>query len=136
MLIGTDELKRALLLCGVPADLLDDTEMEYVSECAEQEAKNWCNADTLPVEAAFAVRNLAVSLYFFNAGAAVTAAWAKEMGEPAGARVKTVQEGDTSVTYMTDSEGGRDAAGRVSGLEASFQKKAYAQLAPFRCLSW
>lgn len=119
---------------GFPTAEAEAPLLSYTLEKAAQYIRNECNLSQIPQALRYALIDLTAADYLL-ARKAVPAA-----GEDAvpgfEQAVKTIQEGDTTVTYMTAGEGGSTPESRLDRLIAEIRGDALAQLLPFRRLVW
>lgn len=130
-----EELAGRLGALGVSLGEADGPGLAGALERAEQRIKNHCNLSRVPEALKWAWIDLAAADYLWARGAA--AGEKGEEGDGAFERaVKSVQEGDTTVTFLTREEGGTTPEARMEGLVSQLREGALEQLLPFRRLKW
>lgn len=132
--VTVQDVQDRLAVLGFPTAEADVPQLSYTLEKAAQYIRNDCNISEVPQALRYALIDLAAADHLL-ARKAVSAA-----GEDAvpgfEQAVKTIQEGDTTVTYMTAGEGGNTPESRLDGFIMQIRGDALAQLLPFRRLTW
>lgn len=136
-IVTGEDLRLRLQMLGYTPSDKDIAALDYCVKQAVQTAKNECCFEEIPQEMAYAVIDLAAALFLSACAAQVAAAWAQESGEQyGGPKIKTIQEGDTSITYMTNGEGDSTVESRLSALTATLKADVFSGFEPFRRIAW
>lgn len=110
--------------------------LAYTAAKAEQTVRNECNLSQVPEALRYAVVDLAASEFLLSRKAAPAEGGEKPAAWEFGTAVRSVQEGDTTISYLTAGEGGVTQEMRLDTLISRLREDALEQLLPFRRLRW
>lgn len=133
--VTVQDVETRLNALGFPVQEADAALLGYTLEKAAQYIRNDCNITDIPPALKYALTDLAASDFLLSRKA-VTADGGAEGALNFEQAVKSIQEGDTTVTFLTAGEGGATPETRLDALVSRLRADAQEQLLPFRRIKW